>query len=220
MNENQPLFFLKFGNKENMTDLLENGTVYFNTINYFQTLEEKCLRGDKYEGSTRIHNYHEYDNVKVTITIPETGKTIPINPTKLHVHEFLKDIKGNLYSLYCIRPKDLWDIENYRIDPRVKKFGSHFVIIQDTGKFLDHVFSELANQDFEAGSVEYYNKDKINSEITPFQKPDQYIYQSEYRIVWFNNESIAKPINIGSIKEYAQIFEVDAIDTLKISVKA
>lgn len=55
-----------------MTDLLENGTVYFNTIDYFQKLEAQIARGDNYEGTTNIKNYHEYDNLKLRLTISKT----------------------------------------------------------------------------------------------------------------------------------------------------
>jgi hypothetical protein len=39
------LAFLKFGVKEHILDLYENGTVYMNTIQYFKELEDKELRG-------------------------------------------------------------------------------------------------------------------------------------------------------------------------------
>ena len=219
MTEDQPLFFFKFGSEENMTDLLENGTIYFNTIDYFQRLEEQGLRGDSYEGTTKITNYHEYDKLKVTITIPETGKKIPINPSKFHLREFLKDIKGNLYSIYCLRPKDIIGIENFKIDSRVAEFGTHFIIIKNTGKFIDQICNELEKKSFDYSTkqVEYYEKDKINGEINLFNKSKEFDYQNEFRIVLYNNEMKPKIIRIGSIKDYAEIFEVKALETMEIS---
>ena len=49
-------FFLKFGKSNDILDLYENGTVYLNTIQYFRTLEDRELRGDSYEGASRIIN--------------------------------------------------------------------------------------------------------------------------------------------------------------------
>ena len=72
--DNQILFFLKFGSEKNMLDLLNSGTIYFNTIDYFQNLEGEKERGDNYEGTTRITNYHEYKNLKVTFKIPNSKK--------------------------------------------------------------------------------------------------------------------------------------------------
>ncbi|OAD92726.1 hypothetical protein A7A78_02110 [Aequorivita soesokkakensis] len=218
MTEDQPLFFLKFGSEKNMTDFIENGTVYFNTIDYFQRLEEQGLRGDKYEGTTKITNYHEYEYLKVTITIPETGKQIPINPTKFHLREFLSDIKGNLYSIYCIRPKDIIGVEDFKVDKRVREFGTHFVLIKDVGKFINKVCDELEKikMDFSTRQVEYYEKDKINGDITLFHKMKEFEYQNEFRIVLYNEKMEPKVIKIGSLKDYAEIFPVDALDTLEV----
>ena len=96
MMEEQSLIFFKFGSEENITDLFENGTIYFNTIDYFQRLEGQGLRGDDYEGTTKIIN-PKSDKLKLTITISETEKEIPIKLSKFHLREFLKDIKGNLF---------------------------------------------------------------------------------------------------------------------------
>ena len=38
--KNKIFSFIKFGNKDNMIDFIENGTIYFNTIEYFKKLEE------------------------------------------------------------------------------------------------------------------------------------------------------------------------------------
>lgn len=142
MSEKQSFIFFKFGNEENITDLFENGTIYFNTIDYFQRLEEKGLRGDHYEGTTKITNYKS-DKLKLTVTIPETGEEIPIKLSKFHLREFLKDIKGNLYSLYCLRHQDVFENDNFKIDPRVKEFGTHFIIIQKPEKFINLICNEL-----------------------------------------------------------------------------
>ena len=218
MTEDQPLFLFKFGSEKNMTDLLENGTIYFNTIDYFQRLEEQGLRGDNYEGTTKITNYHEYDNLKVTFTIPETGKKIPLNPTKFHLREFLSDIKGNLYSMYCLRPKDIIDVEDFKIDKRVKEFGTHFVLIKDIGKFINQVCDELEKlkMDYRTKQVEYYEKDKINGEISLFNKMKNFEYQNEFRIVLYNDEMEPKILQIGSIKDFAEIFPTSALDTLEV----
>lgn len=87
MLEEQSFIFFKFGSEEHITDLFENGTIYFNTIDYFQKLEEQGLRGDKYEGTTKITN-HKSDKLKLTITIPETREEIPIKLSKFHLREF------------------------------------------------------------------------------------------------------------------------------------
>lgn len=215
--EEQSFIFFKFGSEEHITDLYENGTIYFNTIDYFQKLEEQGLRGDKYEGTTKITN-QQSDKLKLTITIPETRSDIPIKLSKFHLREFLKDIKGNLYSLYCLTHEDVLEIDNFKIDPRVKEFGTHFIIIQKPEKFINLICSELDKNkfDFQIKLVEYYDKEKINEEISLFHKSTEFEYQKEFRIVLFNDESKPLKIQIGSLKDYAEVFKVDVIDTMKI----
>lgn len=217
MIEKQSFIFFKFGSEKDITDLFENGTIFFNTIDYFQRLESQGVRGDKYEGTTKITN-HKSDKLKLTITIPETEKEIPFKLSKFHLREFLKDIKGNLYSLYCLRHQDVLEIDDFKIDQRVKEFGTHFIIIKKPEIFINLICNELEKNkfDYQMKQVEYYEKEKINGEISLFHKTTEFEYQKEFRIVLFNNEIKIKTIQIGSLKEYAEVFKVDVIDTMKI----
>jgi hypothetical protein len=170
-----------------------------------------------YEGTTKITNQRS-DKLKLTITIPETRAEIPIKLSKFHLREFLKDIKGNLYSLYCLRNQDVLEIDNFKIDPRVKEFGTHLVIIQKPEKFIKLICEELDKNkiDYQLKQVEYYEKEKTNGEITLFHKTTAFEYQKEFRIVLVNNESKPLKIQIGSLKDYAMVCTVDVIDTMKI----
>ena len=217
MMEEQSFIFFKFGNEENITDLFENGTIYFNTIDYFQRLEGQGLRGDDYEGTTKIIN-HKSDKLKLTITISETEKEIPIKLSKFDLREFLKDIKGNLFSLYCLRHQDMFESGNFKIDPRVKEFGTHFILIKNPLKFITLICNQLDRNKFiyQIKQVEYYDKEELNGEISLFHKTTEYEYQKEFRIVLFNNGNTPIKIEIGSLKAYAEVFKVDNIDTMKI----
>jgi hypothetical protein len=217
MLEKQSFIFFKFGSEKDISDLFENGTIFFNTIDYFQRLEIQGVRGDHYEGTTKITN-HKSDKLKLTITIPETREEIPIKLSKFHLREFLTDIKGNLYSLYCLRHQDIFEDDNFKIDLRVKEFGTHFLIIQKPEKFINLICNELDKNkfDYQLKQVEYYEKKKINGEISLFHKTTEFEYQKEFRIVLFNKENTPKKIQIGSLKDYAEVFNVDVIGTMKI----
>jgi len=217
-NDNNVLFFLKFGSEKNMLDLLNNGTIYFNTIDYFQKLEREKERGDKYEGTTNIKNYHEYDNLTLTLKIPNTEKEIKTKPTKLHLREYLTEIKGNIYSLYSLKTPELYNL-NFKIDQRVKEFGTHFVIIKNPTEFLNRIVSELRNKgiSFRYRGVNYYAKNKINGKISLFDKVSEYNYQYEFRILLYRNEITPFSIKIGDINNIAEIFEVDAIDKMEFN---
>lgn len=200
-----------------MTDLIENGTIYFNTIEYFRKLEGQIARGDNYEGTIKITNYYEHEKLKLTLTIPETGEKIELKPNKFHLREFLTELKGNLYSIYSIKSTDVMDLD-FKIDQRVKKFGTHFVIIKNVRKFLDLICEEIRKQDisYRAKTVNYYEKEKLNGEVTLFDKTTEYEYQKEFRIVLYTNE--IKPIvfKIGNLSEIAELFETKAIDNMKL----
>jgi len=217
MIDGESFILLKFGSEENITDLFENGTIYLNTIEYFQRLEEQGLRGDNYEGTTKIINYRS-DKLNLTISEPETRIEMPLKLSRFHLKEILKDISGNLYSLYCLSHQDLVGNENFKIDPRVKEFGTHFIIIQKPKKFIELICDELDKRklDYQLKKVEYYEKDKINGEITLFHKTTEFAYQKEFRIVLYNNERIPIKIQIGPLIDYAKIFKVDVLDTMKI----
>jgi len=215
------MFFIKFGQKKNILDLYENGTLFFNTIEYFRKLEsEQGVRGDNYEGTVKLTNFSDKDNVDFKITIPETGKIINLKPNKLHLREFLSDIKGNLYSLYSLKTPEILDFKNFKIDERVKDFGDYFLIIHNPSRFINSVIKELNKKDisYRAKLVKYYEKTELNGEINLFDKPSEFEYQKEFRIALYNNQSKPIKIKIDSLKEYSSIFKSDSIEKMKIDL--
>ncbi len=217
--KNEIMFFIKFGEKKNILDLYENGTLYFNTIDYFQNLEsEQGVRGDNYEGTTRLTNYKGLDKTKLELKDPKTGRSIVLNPNKYHLREFLSDIKGNLYSLYSLKTPEILDFENFKIDERVKDFGDYFIVINNPSRFIDSIIKELNKQkiSYKAKLVNYYDKSELSGEICLFDKPSEFEYQKEYRIILYNNETKPIKIKIDSLKEYSSIFKSDSIEKMKI----
>lgn len=47
-------FLIKIGKKEHIDDLLKNGTIFMNTMDFFIDYEENELKGDKDEGLAGI----------------------------------------------------------------------------------------------------------------------------------------------------------------------
>jgi hypothetical protein len=213
-------FFIKFGSRHDIYDLYENGTIYFNSIEYFRKLEEKGLRGDDYEGTTSIRNYGPNDNVFMQLSLP-SGKIADLRPTKLNHREFIKEINGNLYCLYALKIDDPPVSKLYKFDKRIKEFGTHFLIVQDVNKFFNLVSQELDRLEirFAANFVSYYDKNTINKQIGPFEKPEEYEYQSEYRFVLYRNSNDPFIIRIGSMAEYSMIFDIDTIDDVRLEIK-
>ena len=46
----------------------------------------------------------------------------------------------------------------------------------------------------------------------------EFEYQKEFRIILYNREIEPKIIQIGSLKDYADVFHVDALDTMGITL--
>ncbi|WP_395066575.1 hypothetical protein [Flavobacterium sp.] len=203
--------FLKLGSEENILDLFENGTIYMNTIEYFRKVEDQELRGDKYEGVSRVIN-----SLPGTFKIP--GIDREFNYIKIHLTEAHKEVIGNIYSLYAISSKGFPNPLDFAFDKNNLRFGTHCLVIKDLPLFFKKIEKELKNNNykFRHGFVDYYNKDEVNRKITLFEKPLEFEYQKEFR--FYVEDYGMKPIKIqiGSIEKYAEIFKIEDILEFKL----
>lgn len=212
------LFLLKFGSKENVLDLNENGTLYMNSFEYFEKQEKNIYRGDSLEGVVHLENYTDTSEFTVTIENRTTGKKILRQPQKLAIQ--YKDLSaGNLYCMYCIRESDLIQGERFRISPKMKDFGTHFLLIFNPHKFMDKVercFQEN-KKSFMARPVEYYEQNNYNGPLSLFHKKHDLSYQKEFRIVTRNSKSEPIVMKIGSIKDISEVFETDKLIEIEMT---
>ena len=207
--------FLKFGNEDNINDLLHNGTIYLNSIQNFRKIEDKQLRGDKYEGVLSIKNY------------PSGQFEIPSLNYKgdylaLHLFEKYEEVLGNIYSLYCVSSHGWTNPVDFKIDKRVKNFGSHCLMIKKPESFLKRIEDALINLKIKHrhGLVDYYDKEVVNKKITLFEKRIEYEYQKEFRIYVERDSTEPFIFQIGDLSDIAEIYPTDLIvDELKISRK-
>lgn len=206
--------FLKLGSEENILDLFENGTIYMNTIEYFRKVEDEELRGDKYEGVSRIMN-----SLPGTFKIPGIDREFKY--IKAHVRETHNEVIGNIYSLYAMSSKGFPNPLDFEFDKRNLRFGTHCLMIKDLPYFFKKIEKELKNNNykFHHNFVDYYDKDEINRKITLFEKPLEFGYQKEFR--FYIEDYGMKPIKIqiGSLKKYAEIFKIEDLLELKIEPK-
>ncbi|HLF52909.1 hypothetical protein [Flavobacterium sp.] len=206
--------FLKLGSEENILDLFENGTIYMNTIEYFRKVEDEDLRGDKYEGVSKIIN-----SLPGTFKIPGIDREFKYE--KMHIREVHEEIIGNIYSLYAISSKGFPNPLDFKFDERNLRFGTHCLLIKNLPYFFDRIETELKNNNykFNHGFVDYYDKDEVNREITLFEKPFEFEYQKEFR--FYVEDYGMKPIKIqiGSLKKYAVVFKLEDMLELKLEPK-
>jgi hypothetical protein len=207
--------FLKLGNEENILDLFKNGTIYMNTIEYFRKVEDGELRGDKYEGGSRIVN-----------SLPGTFKIKGIdrefNYIKMHLREAHNEVIGNIYSLYAMSSKGFPNPLDFEFDKRNLRFGTHCLMIKDIPYFFKKIEKELQknNYKFHHNFVDYYDKDEVNRKITLFEKPLEFEYQKEFR--FYVEDYGMKPIKIqiGSLKKCAEIFKIEDLLEVKLIPKS
>ncbi|TFF35376.1 hypothetical protein [Mucilaginibacter psychrotolerans] len=203
--------FLKFGSEENIRDLYENGTIYLNTIQYFRRVEDNQLRGDSYEGISRIKNYPPG-----TFEIPSLK--FKGNYLNIHLRESHEEVLGNIFSLYCISSFTINNPLTFEMDSRVLGFGSHCLMIKDNLAFLRKIEHGLKGigLEFSHGFVKYYDKNKINGRINLFQKPLEFSYQKEFR--FYVQSDIFEPlmIKIGSLESISEVVSTSDILSLKL----
>lgn len=206
---------LKFGQEEHIKDLYDNGTIYMNSIQSFRTIEDGELRGDKYEGVSKIKNYPPGE-----FEIPELN--YKGNFLALHVRESYETILGNIFSLYCVSSHGWENPNDFRIDEKIKKIGSHCLMIKDGPKFLSLIEKKLKELKvvYEHGFVEYYDKENVDREITLFEKPLEFEYQKEFRFYVRRRSDQPFIFSIGSLTKIAEIYSTnDVVDTLELTTK-
>lgn len=205
---------LKFGSKKNILDLFENGTIYMNTIEYFRKVEDEELRGDKYEGVSRVIN-----SLPGNFKMP--GIDREFNYIKVHLKESYKEVLGNIYSLYAISSKGFPHPLDFKFDERNLRFGTHGVMIKNLPFFFNKIENELKknNLKFNHGFVDYYEKEEVCREITLFEKPLEFECQKEFRFYVENDKIEPIKIQIGSMKDYAELFKIEDLLELKLEKK-
>lgn len=185
-----------------------------NTIEYFRKVEDEELRGDKYEGVSRVIN-------SLPGTFKISGINREFNYIKAHLRESYDEVLGNIYSLYAISSKGFLNPLDYKFDERNMRFGTHGVMIKNLPLFFNKIESELKknNLKFNHGFVDYYDKEKVCREITLFEKPLEFEYQKEFRFYVENEKIEPIKIQIGSLKNYAEMFKIEDILELKLELK-
>lgn len=209
------VLLIKFGSEVDMRDLLERGTIYMNTIEFFRRIEDGQLRGDNYEGVTKIWNLPAGQ-----FQIPEID--FKGNYISMHLSESYTKILGNIYSLYCISSHGFEGPSDVKLDSRVSQFGTHGVIIKNLPAFFSRIetSAKLLGYSLKHDFVEYYKKMGVNKEISIFEKPDDFSYQKEFRFFIHQNNQLPIKFQIGCLKDIAEMVTIDVLMNLTLKSNA
>jgi hypothetical protein len=198
--EKPEIFLIKFGNYEHLLQLRDEGLLYMNPLPYFWKIEDEELRGDPFDGVSKIERGH-----KVTIGKEKVigGKWI----MRMHPPE---PIKINIFCMYALRPL----IEaSFPVDERTFRFGEHALVLTNNDEFLRRIEFYLNSQtiSFNADIVEYIEDDYIG-EVGEFRKLKRFDFQSEWRLVCYDGPGKRREIRIGSIRDISTIIRSDEVN--------
>jgi hypothetical protein len=206
---------LKFGRETDINDLFYNGTIYMNSIQHFRQIEDGELRGDNYEGVVSIKNYPPGK-----IETPSIG--YKGNYISLHLKQTHGQVFGNIYSLYCVSSYGWQSPLDFKIDEKIKRFGTHCLLVKDARKFISLIENKInqSNLKLVHGFVDYYDSKKVNRRIHLFEKPFQFEYQKEFRF-YVERESIDPFVfSIGNLTDICEIHTTETvIEGLKLKPK-
>jgi hypothetical protein len=209
--------FIKFGQKEHILDLYENGTVYCNTLQYFRNHENVAI-GDKYEGTTKITNSTDIRFFELTFPNDDARKPIRLNPSALHLRQFYSNPLANLYCLYTVDTDEVLKEKVYKINGALTQFDStNFLIIHTPGVFIERMTKAIraAKYNGQYGFVDYYDKVKYNGELSMFNKPNEFAYQKEFRFLLENHVEEPVILTLGSLQDISIILETQDIEKLE-----
>jgi hypothetical protein len=185
------IVLVKFGEQSNISKLREEGLLYMNNLPYFWGTEDEELRGDPNDGVEHIQR-----GVK--------GKAITLDGEELEITKWEMRVpprepeKINIFCAYAIRTA----AGTFLVDERNYRFGSHALVLLDTGQFIHRIASSLDSQaiPYEMRLVRYLD-DQYVGRLGPFKKLRRFAYQSEFRLVCYEGPGGPREVRVGSIED-------------------
>lgn len=203
--------------EDRFIDLLQTeGHLYLNTINYFRSIEDSGLKGDKNEGKASLK---QITNIQIQLE----GKTIA-QASKGQLYFDHPENQGNIYCMYGIKTNSIdfskKSFQKIQLENKTKNFGQSALLIFDLKEFMNRLKNELQNKrtEFTFSPVSYYHNDTYNGKLSPFHKSHKYEYQNEVRL-WIPNKG-DRPIEIfiGDISDISYKIPIEDLDKIEVKV--
>ena len=107
------------------------------------------------------------------------------------------------------------------MDEKNSRFGTHCLMIKDNEYFFKKIQLELKKNGykFDHGFINYYDKSTVSKMLTPFDKPNDFEYQKEFRFYVQNYKLEPIKIQIGSLMGYSEMIETKHLTELRIERK-
>ncbi len=186
-------FLFKFGQREHLEALRNDGLIFLNRQAYFQELERDrdIVRADRFEG---VDVFTQPDKAKrFTLESNSTGEIIDL--TKKLIGPVLLSRGRLACNIYCMF--SLTSVPDGPVlDERMSGFGDSYLVVLNTQEFVDRVLDALAEFGVavECGFVKYFDESSYSGEVGPFRKPSCFAYQNEFRFV--TRPGFSEPIKV------------------------
>jgi hypothetical protein len=216
--------FIKFGDRQHMERLVQQGELYLNTLAHYRAGELGAERLDPNEGLERVL---QMKGARLMKASPDSGAS---DEVALFTGGIARVMNSNLdkINVYCMFHYVLPDDDSVYlrdvVDERVwRGFGDTAVIIADAAAFVTRVKAAAKQRGLEhwRRKVSYVNLKLRNVEIGPFLKDEAYAHQSELRIAVFNPRSESAPLalTIGDISDLSWIIPASEIPSVSVTAR-
>lgn len=195
-------FFIKFGKREHMYNLLHKGEVYLNTSQFYRDCKNPEI-GDSNEGL-------------IQLPLPDISKIDGVDCWGVNAH-IKRFVNKNLYCLYCIENEDIKNALNekqqYEFDlTGFNGFGDCCIVFHYLKPFVEKMEEAIEKEGLKLLGrklVRYENFDNYSGKIDYFMKDKRFSHQREYRFVIEGNEVKQRTIYLGNLEEYAKMIPVN-----------
>ncbi len=192
---------IKFGSTEHIRQLQDEGLMFFNTLAYYQHIEDGHLRGDQDEG---IHSVYQSSSARIIVDDGSEAHTIDQSSGLVDIVKFsmCSDVNTNVYCMTAITDSNFGPV-----DPRNFKFGDTFLVLTNTTEFFNRVKRAVFQSDLglRGQFVEYIDRNSYSGQMGEFRKFSKFEYQSEYRFVLDQKFGEPYRLRIGSIDDISVI---------------
>ncbi|WP_417738713.1 hypothetical protein [Rosistilla oblonga] len=191
---NEPGTLVKFGHKNHIRKLLDEGELYLNNLPYFWEVEDGLVRGDANDGVDALHRGTQAKMFK------KDGTEIPAHITSWVIREHTAAETKNILCMYSLRKS------TSPIDDRVLDFGDTSLRFTQPEVFYERLCDAVSREklDFHGDLVEYV-PDSHTGDVGLFRKLAAFTWQAEWRFVVYNGSGGPLTINLGPLNDIAEI---------------
>ncbi|WP_417790297.1 hypothetical protein [Terasakiella pusilla] len=192
------LFFRGFKEEVFADNFISSGEMFFNTYEFFSTVDDDVGVGDDWEGLSHVF---QKDRASVLINGREVSVASPIR---------LKN-NSDFSHLYSFSTFDFMDNDSSKIiSNRFRGLGETGIVICDLDKFFSLFISAIEQRGIKwsARPVKYYDPDNYSGELDPFMKQNEYEWQKEYRFALKDPAKEPIKIYLGDLSEIVKKFSM------------